>query len=124
MSVQQIDDPDPTEVYDCATRFTVPSETRPHETHMVELADYDANGSCSCEHFKIRLEPLLSRRISPQNAIAQGAVTLKKNQHPDDALRCKHIIEAYRQIGPICVRAITNAKKLTTQKEKTDPPPF
>ncbi len=125
MSTQQIDRPAQPHPFDCATTFKVPSDSRPHEEHQIELADYNANGTCSCESFW-KFNALLSRGYTPERALSEGLVTLKRkglpDKHPDDALRCKHIIEAYRQVGPICVRAISNAKKHQTDQE--DPPPF
>ena len=125
MSTTQIDRPATPSVFDCATTFKVPSDTRPHEEHQVELDAYNANGMCSCESFW-KFEKLLSRGYTPERALAEGLVSLKRkgkpDKHPDDALRCKHIIEAYRQIGPMCVRAISNAKKFQIDQE--DPPPF
>lgn len=93
----------------------------------MELDAYDANGMCSCESFACNFGPLLAKRYAPDQALAEGLVTLKRkghpDKHPDDALRCKHIIEAYRQIGPICVRAISTAKRINHETHSS-PPPF
>ncbi len=127
MSTQQIDRPAQPHPFDCATTFKVPSDTRPHEEHQIELDAYQANGMCSCESFW-KFGALLAKGYTPARALAEGLVSLKRkgkpDKHPDDALRCKHIIEAYRQMGPMCVRAISNAKKHQTHSEDTDPPPF
>ena len=54
-------------------RWLVSSGTRPGVTHLVDLADLDGNGACSCEHFVFHLEPRLR----------SGKTTTP--------LRCKHI---------------------------------
>lgn len=125
MSTQALDRPDPAVIFDQATCFKVASGTRAHEEHQVELDAYDANGMCSCENFSCNFAPLLARRYTPERALAEGLVSLKRkgqpDKHPDDALRCKHIIEAYRQIGPVCVRAISKAKKLHHETHRPAP---
>jgi hypothetical protein len=94
-------------------RYHVPSSTRPHITYLVELTDYTCNGTCQCEHFHTRLGPLLSRRITPQQAIARKLVKVKKTDHPEDALRCQHIIAARRQFTDEVISAITRKFKRT-----------
>jgi len=121
MSITRLDQPAPANLYDNALRFTIPSRSIGHETHMVDLDAYDMNGMCDCMHFAARLQPHLARNITPEQAIAQGLVKLKKNQRPEDALRCFHIIEAYHQFGQIAARAISNAKKITIEANR--PPP-
>lgn len=54
-------------------RFSVPSETDGEDPYLVDLAEFDGNGQCSCPHFQMRLEPVLSRGINT------------------DFMRCKHI---------------------------------
>jgi hypothetical protein len=115
MSTTQLDQPDPANVYDCALRLTVASSSRPHETHLVDLDCYSMNGRCDCEHFTCRLEPLLARQITPEQAVAQGLVKLKKDQRTEDVLRCKHIVEAYRQFACVAARALSHAKKNTAE---------
>lgn len=122
MSTSQLDHRDPAEIYDCAMRFSVPSRSRPHITHMVDLDWYTMNGKCSCEFFCFKLEPILAQGITPEQAIEAGAVKLKKDQRPEDALRCQHLIDGYYEFGHIAARAISNAKKQTTRQE--DSPPF
>jgi hypothetical protein len=114
MSTQNLDQPTPASVYDCALRFTMPSATMPHETHMVDLDCYSLNGQCTCESFW-KFEKLLQLQYTPERALAEGLVSLKvkgrPDKHPSDALRCKHIIDAYRQFSTLAARAISNAKK-------------
>lgn len=121
MPTEQLDHPDPAKIYDLAMRFTVPSRTRPGETHLVDLDCYSLNGMCSCENFQFNLEPLLARGITPEEAVASGAIKPKKNQHPDDALRCSHIVDAYRQFAIVAARAISKVKAI--EHEKNRPPP-
>ena len=121
MSTQPIDPaPDPA-VYKEALTFTVPSASKAHETHLIDLDTYGMNGKCDCMHFATRLEPLLARGITPEQAVASGAIKLKPGQRPENALRCKHIVEAYFQFAESAARAIHHAKKANTPQ---DPPPF
>jgi len=60
--------------------YLVRSESRA-EHHKVELDGLKGNGVCSCEHFQMRLRPLLEViRI------------------PSDSTRCKHILAARRYL--------------------------
>ena len=63
--------------FDHPLRFWVLSQTRHGLQHLVDLTGYRNNGQCTCEHFKFRCEPELSR----------GAV-------PSTLLRCNHIEQA------------------------------
>ncbi len=74
-------------------RYTVPSRSDPHETHLVELTDYSGNGSCSCTDFDTRFRPLLSRMVTTEQALEEKLVRLREYQRPCDALRCWHIIQ-------------------------------
>lgn len=121
MSTQELDAPDPAVIYDCAMRFTIASRSRPNATHMVDLDCYSLNGMCSCEHFAFNLQPLLAKGINAEQALATGAIKLKKNQHPDDALRCNHIVDAYRQFAVVAARAISTAKKLHHETHRPAP---
>lgn len=123
MSTQQLDTPDPAVIYDCAMRFTIASQSRANETHMVDLDCYSLNGMCSCEHFQFNLQPCLAKGMNATQAIETGAIKLKRDQHPDDALRCKHIVEAYRQFAVVAARAISTAKQIHHETHST-PPPF
>lgn len=81
---------------------------------MVDLDCYEMNGRCDCMHFVARLEPLLSRMVKPEEAIARGLVKLRKDQRHEDALRCHHITEAYREFACVAARAISSAKTKTS----------
>lgn len=64
--------------HDNVLRWRVGSLTRPGEIeHVVDLATFHGNGSCSCEHFEFRLAPLL------RDGITGGKPT-----------RCGHILVA------------------------------
>jgi hypothetical protein len=112
MSTQALDGPIDARWFD-GVRYHVPSSTRPLDNYLVELTDYAGNGSCQCEHFQTRLGPLLSRRITPHQAIDRKLVKVKKTDHPEDALRCKHIIAARRQFTDEVLAAITRKFKRT-----------
>jgi hypothetical protein len=58
-------------------RFYVDSKSRPDMPHLVDLESYRWGGQCSCEAFKFKHEPALSR------------LTVKTI--PDDSYRCSHI---------------------------------
>lgn len=113
MSTQALDGPPDAQWFD-GVRYHVPSSTRAHTTYLVELTDYSRNGSCQCEHFMTRLGPLLARRITPAQAIDQKLVKIKKGSHPEDALRCQHIIAARRQFTDEVLLAIT--RKFTRKR--------
>ena len=63
------------EPYDSPLRWLAYSASRPGSVHLVDLAAYEGNGGCACEHFLCRLEPLLRLGARPSNRT-----------------RCKHII--------------------------------
>jgi hypothetical protein len=45
------------------TRWHFQSSSNPNIHHTVELTEWDGSGECSCEHFQMRIRPLLTRRI-------------------------------------------------------------
>lgn len=60
-------------------QWLVESESRGEVIqHQVDLSDWNFNGSCTCEHFDLRIRPELE-------------VTGIKNVEPDNDSRCKHI---------------------------------
>lgn len=124
MASQQLEPPDPAINYDEIFRFTIPSRSRAHETHVVDLDCYHLNGMCSCEHFQFNLQPLLARGVTAAQAIEQGLKKPKKDQHPDDVLRCNHIVDAWRQFSITAARAISNAKTKHTPPEEDSTTPF
>ena len=63
---------------DSALRFTVTSRSRAEIHHLVDLAAFFGNGSCSCEHFEFRILPLLRTGYRPEDGIT----------------RCSHILAA------------------------------
>ena len=44
-------------------RFLIKSRSRDDIVHLVDLESYWHSGWCSCEHFEMRIEPLLRRRL-------------------------------------------------------------
>lgn len=101
--------------YDSALRYQVPSARDPREEYLVELDAYNGNGACQCQHYVIRCEPLLRRRISPKEAVAQKLIKLKVNRHVEDSLRCEHILTARSQFVDDVLEAI---KERRTEDEK------
>lgn len=70
-----------TRTFEPPARWHVTSDSRPDETHVVDVLAFNGFGECSCEHFQYRMLPEL------QKAAAGEHVTLS---------RCKHI-EAARE---------------------------
>lgn len=94
------------QTYDCSLRFMVPSRSHPGQAHLVQLDSYNCNGSCVCEHFLCRLEPLLKRGMKPDAAVAMKKVRRREGVRIEDALRCEHIREARNQLCDQLVKAI------------------
>ena len=111
MSTTQIDRPATPTPFDCATRFTIPSASVAHEVYLVELDSYAGNGECNCMWFETQFRPLLSRGITPDKALASGAIRIKPQCREQDVLRCKHIIEARHQFCTMVIQAMNRAKQ-------------
>lgn len=90
----RIEPESPATIYDDALRWTIPSRTNPHETYLVELNNAPGYDVCQCMHFVGKLQPLLARGVSPEEAVASGVVKIKKHERISDALKCWHIREA------------------------------
>ncbi len=103
--------------FDNALRWHVPSRTDPHVVHLVELDDYFGNGRCDCQDFCFRLEPLLRRLVTPEQAVAQKLVRLKHGQREQDALRCWHAIEARSAFADLMIKSISNAAQTHTPEK-------
>jgi hypothetical protein len=95
-------------------RYRVPSARNPREQYLVDIASYNGNGACTCQHFLCRCEPLLRRRVSPKEAVEQNLIKLKVNRHVEDALRCEHCITARSQFVDDILQEISDR---TPQKE-------
>ena len=76
-------------------RYQVPSRTDPHATYLCELTAYNGNGECDCQDFRARFGPLLSRMVTPEQALADGTVKLRDYQRPEHALMCRHLVDAH-----------------------------
>jgi hypothetical protein len=107
----RIDDAAPAEPYDDALRWIIPSDSNPHESYVVELDSYRGNGICQCKHFVCRMEPILARGLTPEIAVAEGLIKLKADQRIEDALRCKHILDAQKRFACAMVGALSTARK-------------
>lgn len=93
------------EQHDGMIRYSVPSRSDPHATYVCELTSYNGNGSCPCDDFKFNFEKHLSRMVTPERALEEGLVKLRKYQRPRDALRCFHLVEAHDQFKDDVVKA-------------------
>jgi hypothetical protein len=103
--------------HDAPLRYLVPSNRNPQDKHLVELDAYKGNGRCDCEHFTMRCEPLVRRRVSPFEAVGKGLIKLKVNRHVQDALRCEHILTARAQFVDDVLAAIAE-RRPTEEKRK------
>ena len=70
-------------------RYHVESRSGPHP-HLVDLFEHAFNGACTCEHFKFRLEPSLTRRGVPTN----------------NSCKCHHIRRAESHFAETMKRAL------------------
>lgn len=108
------------ELYDHPLRWHVASHSKRGKTYLVQLDSYDFNGECQCEDFAIRFEALLKRGITAQQAIEGGLVELRDEGRPQDALRCKHIVDAAMEHSETLARAYVREEeqrnKRTTEK--------
>ncbi len=77
--------------YDHLLRYHVPSRRKGVAPYLVQLDSFDGNGECQCEHFAMRLEPLLRRGVPPDVAVESGLAEVPTWGTVDDALRCFHI---------------------------------
>lgn len=75
--------------FDNMLRCTVGSGSRKRVTHLVDLAAYNGNGRCTCEHFTMTMEP-----------------ELKKMKGPHNRYRCKHILAARHYFCNNMIKAI------------------
>ena len=107
-----LDQMDPAQFYDCTLRFTVRSRTDPHATYLCELDAYGGTGRCSCMDFETRKEPLLAKRMTPEQAVEQKLVKRPKSGRISDALRCAHLIDSRDQLCSSVIRALVKAEKL------------
>ena len=95
-------------------RYFVPSNTEPTKPpYLVELDAYNGNGCCDCKHFQMRLEPLLTRRVSPEAAVRDKLVELRANWFIPDALRCIHILTARGQFLDDLMSELLKQRKQT-----------
>lgn len=125
---ERIDEAAPAEAFDDVLRWIIPSDSDPHVSYVVELDSYQKNGECQCMWFETQFRPLLSRMVTPEEAVARGAVKLKKGQRVEDALRCKHILDAQKRFACAMVGALSNMRKanekiLRKNAQTITPPP-
>lgn len=78
-------------------RYWVPSRRNPRKRYLVDLTLYNGNGLCACPHSQIRCQKLLTRGISPKEAVEKKLIKLKPGHEVRDALRCEHVLEARSQ---------------------------
>lgn len=103
---------DPGVFYDHTLRFKVPSRSDPHAVYMVELDSYSGNGRCDCMDFVTRKEPLLARRVTPEEALQRKLVKPSPTGRISDCLRCGHIIDARDQLATAVIKTISHIEKI------------
>lgn len=99
LAKSRLDEPAPAESYDNALRWIIPSRTDPHESYVVELNDAPGYDVCQCKWFVTTLGPLLKLGYTPERAVAENLVKLKKGERVEDALKCFHIRDANYRFG-------------------------
>jgi len=95
-------------------RYQVPSRKRKGFTHTVEIDAYGGNGVCSCMDCATRMEPLLKKGLTGEQAYEMGLVPkeFKPWQNgPEDSLRCFHIIAARRRFTDDVIAAVIKQEK-------------
>lgn len=102
-------------------RYTVPSSEPGKSPYLVELDAYGGNGGCCCPDFTCRFEPILKKGISPSLALEQVLVKQRPGRHPDDVLRCRHILHARSQFCDDVLAAIKKEAANYAQKKITHP---
>lgn len=109
-------------------RYLVPSSESGRSPYLVSLDAYNNHGSCSCPDFNCRFEPILKRGLSPSLALEQGLIKQRPGRHPDDSLRCRHILQARSQFCTDVLAAIKKETEIYAQKKKSnqvrEPDPF
>lgn len=114
----RVEDAAPAEPFDDLLRWIIPSDSNPHESYVVELHTPPGYSICQCKNFECRMLPILSRGISPQDAIAQGLIKLREKQRVEDVLKCKHILDAEKRLALAVVKATEHAQKKQATEAK------
>jgi hypothetical protein len=96
--------------HDGPMRMIVPSRTPKEPPYLVQLDAYDGNGTCQCKHFVCRLEPLLKKGMTGQQAFDAGADVPEWSGFTEDCLRCFHIHAARLKFADDTIRAISDAE--------------
>jgi hypothetical protein len=107
----RLDEPAPAECFDDALRWLIPSRTDPHEHYVVELNDAPGYDVCQCKWFVTTLGPILKLGISPEQAVAEGMVKIKKGERVSDALKCYHIKQAEYEFMRTCKRLMCRNRR-------------
>jgi len=68
--------------------YRVESEDNPGTFYMIDLFDYDGEGSCTCADYCYRIQPMREANLKPVHEF------------------CKHINRAYAHAGRDFVRAL------------------
>lgn len=100
-------------VPDGVLRFTVASRSRSGVKHLQELDAYNGHGECSCEDFQYNFGKYLKKGLTARQALEQGFIKeLREYQRrPEDALSCRHILDARDQLADLFVAAVMKSEK-------------
>ena len=79
-------------------RFLVPSRSG-EKDYMVDLGAHDCNGSCTCKHFEVRLQP----------KVKLGVVK---------PMRCKHLLAARSYFVDCVIRHLRDEEEKTSKQGK------
>jgi hypothetical protein len=114
--------PEEAEAFDTAMRWHVTSRTNSAETYLVDIGAYSGSGRCVCPDFACRFEPILSRLITAEQAVAQGLVNLRPYHfgEPKNALRCAHIMRARGDFADAMIAAMVKARAAQVHRPEAD----
>lgn len=112
----RIDEKAKAEAFDDVLRWIIPSDSDPHASYVVELGSPPGYSVCQCMHFECRLRPLLEQRVTPEEAVARGLVKYKKGARIEDALKCRHILDAEKRFSQAMLGALVKTRTATERR--------
>lgn len=99
--------------FDHVLRYWVPSFTTPGKEYLVQFDSLKGNGECQCKWFETKLRPLLEAGVTAADAVAHDMVHLHEKQRPEDALRCRHIVDGMLTLAEDFTRAVAASETET-----------
>ena len=86
-------------LYDAPTRYIFDA-TKKDSAHVVDLTENDYIGECSCEHFQMKVLPLLRE------------ATRSEREASPSKYRCKHIVAVREGVTNIFIAALDATNEL------------